>query len=259
MLPETSSWDFSRADATLTDPETASVVSIVAAHVYDGYPSGVYQLAKETGKAVWQTEICDFPGAPGWWGSYDPGIHSALSYARMIHDFFTIAEANAWHYFTVNEGNSTLDNSGLYGDGQSDSNGRVIPGSEQLAKRAFAIGNFSKFIRPGWVRIGVSADPSLNLSISAYKNPDTGEFAIVVVNWSRDNPSVTFTMNGFAASSVRRFVTSSELDLEELSPIPISGTDFSATLAQMSVTTFVGSGTGDAPEPSSTACFDLRP
>jgi glucuronoarabinoxylan endo-1,4-beta-xylanase len=84
--------------------------------------------------------------------------------------------------------------------------------------------------------------------VSAYKNPNTGEFAIVVVN--KDALTKTFTLDGFTATSVTPWVTSDSLNLAQRPAIAVSDGGFTATLAASSVTTFVGkAGTTTDPPP----------
>jgi len=99
------------------------------------------------------------------------------------------------------------------------------------------IGHFSKFIRPGWVRIEASGLPG---HATAYKNPATGEFAIVVINPGADNVSFSANLVGFAGTtSVTPWETSAANDLQALAPIPITANKLLATVAP-GVTTFVG-------------------
>ena len=51
-------------------------------------------------------------------------------------------------------------------EGLTDTNG--IP-----AKRMYVLGQYSRFVRPGYYRIGVR-EPMANTSISAYKDPNSG-------------------------------------------------------------------------------------
>lgn len=79
-----------------------------------------------------------------------------------------------------------------------------------VPKRYFAIGNWSRYVRPGWVRIGVSGSLSGLSGVSAFKNPSTGAFAIIAINNSgSDIPNVTFGLAGVTvAGSVTPYVTS---------------------------------------------------
>jgi O-glycosyl hydrolase len=49
------------------------------------------------------------------------------------------------------------------------------------AKRMWALGNYSRFVREGYVRVGASINNE-NLLVSAYQSPEAGETVLVVVN-----------------------------------------------------------------------------
>ena len=106
-----------------------------------------------------------------------------------------------------------------------------------MTKRLYTIGNYSKFIRPGYVRIGESDDGGV--LISSYKDLATGKFVIVAVN-SGAAQTETFNLNGFTATSVTPWVTSSALNLAQQTDVAVGGSSFTYTLAAGSVTTFVG-------------------
>ena len=167
---------------------------------------------------MWETEVSTFEG-------FDPSISNGLKWAQKISDWMTIADANAWHYWWLISGSS--DNEGLLGSGG------------QVTKRLYVMGNFSKFVRPGFYRIGATASPVSGVSISAYKDPNTGKFAIVAINHNSSAVGLDFSLNGFSASSVDPWVTSASLNLVKQASIP-AGSHFKATLAAQSVTTFAG-------------------
>jgi O-glycosyl hydrolase len=213
MLPEQAGWNFNLAADTLNDPTTAQYVSVLAGHYYNGAITAVPQAG---GRRLWETEVGDF-------SAFDPTIASGLTYATQIYNFMTIAQTNAWNYWWLLSGNN--DNEGLLG-----MNG-------ELTKRLYAVGNYSKFIRPGYFRIGETDDGGV--LISAYKDLGTGKFVIVAVN-SGAAQTETFNFNGFTATSVTPWVTSAALDLAQQSNVAVSGGAFTYTLPGSSVTTFVG-------------------
>ena len=98
--------------------------------------------------------------------------------------------------------------------------GDVTMGLGQVPKRYFAIGNWSRFVRPGWVRIGVTGSQSGFYGVAAFKDPATGKFAIIAINNSGgDIPNVTFGIqNATISASVTPYVTSG-------TPIGLIGTD----------------------------------
>jgi len=220
IMPEESGWIFDLTSSTLNDPAAAAGVSIIAAHNYDGAGASTYSLGQNQGKGLWETEVSTFE-------TFDPSIANGLVWAQKINDWMTVANANAWHYWWLLTGSSN-DNEALIGP------------SGQTTKRLYVMGNFSKFVRPGYVRIGTTASPVGGVSISAYKDPSTGKFAIVAINHNGSNVVLNFALNGFTATSVTPWVTSSSLDLAQQTSITVGGSAFTATLPASSVTTFVG-------------------
>ena len=219
MMPEESGWKFDLATTTLDDSVTAAGVSIIAGHNYDGASAAPYPLGQNQGKHLWETEVSSFE-------AFDPSMTNGLRWAQKINDWMTIANANAWHYWWLIDGNS--DNEALLGP------------SGQTTKRLYVMGNYSKFVRPGYYRIGASASPVSGISVSAYKDPSTGKFAIVAINQNASAVTLDFALSGFTANTVVPWVTSASLNLVEQPSITVGGSAFVATLPAASVTTFVG-------------------
>jgi glucuronoarabinoxylan endo-1,4-beta-xylanase len=220
MMPEETGWFFDMATATLDDPTTAAGVSIIAAHNYDGAAAAPYPLGQGLGKKLWETEVSTTD-------SYDGSIGNGLYWGQKINDFMTVASANAWHYWV------------LLNPGSSDNGGLMGP-SNEATKRLYVMGNFSKFVRPGYYRIGTSGSPVSGVSISAYKDPSSGKFAIVAINHNSSQVTLDYVLNGFTANTITPWVTSAAYDLAAQPSIQVGGNTFSATLPASSVTTLVG-------------------
>jgi glucuronoarabinoxylan endo-1,4-beta-xylanase len=77
------------------------------------------------------------------------------------------------------------------------------------------------------------------VSVSAYKDPNSGNFVIVAINQNGTDAPLNFVLNGFPAASVTPWVTSASLDLAQQPSISAGGGAFSGTLLASSVTTFV--------------------
>ena len=120
--------------------------------------------------------------------------------ARWIHDALVTGGVSAWHYWWLIGLNT--DDEGLIG----------YSGNTQITKRLYTVGNFSKFVRPGFVMVGVTGAPA-NVSVSAFKNPTTGAFVVVAINQNGVDTPITLTLNGLSASAVTPWITSSTLDL----------------------------------------------
>lgn len=216
VLPEETSWNFDLAGNIFRDPNLLADVGIVAGHNYGGTPAAVPQAA---GKGLWETETSSTE-------AFDPGIGNGLRWAKNIHDFLTVAHAGAWHYWWIKS--SGNDDAGLLGP------------NWQPSKRFWAVGNYSRFVRPGWVDIGATDDGAV--LVSAFKDPASGQFAVVVVNQG-NAVTKTFNLHGFATRAVTPWVTSAGLDLAPQGRIKVHGGGFTADLPAQSVTTFVGTTT----------------
>jgi len=215
MIAEQSHWYVDLTSAAMADSNTASMVGIIAAH---GYYTPSPGAINTNGKPLWQTETSTFND------SYDGSISNAVTWATNIHQFMTVAQTNAWLYWWLISGNP--DNEGL-----TDQSGNP-------AKRMYTMGNFSKFVRPGYYRIGVTNSGAL--LVSAYKDPASGNISIVVINPSGSASSQTFSFNGFPPNSVTPWVTSATLSLAQQSAVAVSNGSFTYTLPASSVVTFVG-------------------
>ena len=84
-------------------------------------------------------------------GGRDYGMDAALTLAETVHADLTLANVTSWQYWIAVSRYDYRDGL-LYTD-------YVLPGDEESfaqTKKLWALGNFSRFIRPGAVRIGVS-------------------------------------------------------------------------------------------------------
>jgi hypothetical protein len=166
---------------------------------------------------MWETEVSTGD-------AYDGSITNAMYWAGRIHLFMTASQANAWHYWWLISINS--DNEGL-----TDTSGNP-------AKRMYVLGNYSRFVRPNYVRI--DATNSTDAQISAYKST-SGNFAIVAINGDNTNLNQTFTLtNCTVVGTVTPWITSATFSLSNQAPISVSNSSFTYTLPAMSVVSFVG-------------------
>jgi glucuronoarabinoxylan endo-1,4-beta-xylanase len=214
LMPEYSAWNFAIASNTLADAVTSNMVGILAGHDYDYTVSPV----NRGNKGLWETEVSTFD-------TFDDSIGNGLYWAEQIHSFLTVAQVNAWHFWWLIPLGSA-DNEGL-----TDSSGNP-------AKRMYVLGNYSRFVRPGFVRIGVSNNAPTY--VSAYKDPNTGKFTIVAINAIPGNYTQTFNLAGLNAATVTPWVTSGTLSLASQTPVAVTNSTFSYALPASSVVTFVG-------------------
>ena len=190
---------------TYSDPAALARLDIAAGHTYGGDPAKPYQTALNAGKRVWQTEY----STEGMWS-----IDTALDSAVIIHKGLAGAQISGWVWFILFHGG--IGNNQDSGPIAYDTSGNVA-GSPVL----YALGNFSKFIRPGFVRVdAVTSNGGSNFFASAYKDPATGQLVIVAINKNSSPISVNFHV-GFAASATP-YVTSSAHNLEAMPDVSLA-------------------------------------
>jgi glucuronoarabinoxylan endo-1,4-beta-xylanase len=225
MAPETQNgYGFPSYFTAIQKDTTAwNAVSIFASHEY-GLPPPVQPAIAAAGKEYWETEV-DVGTANG-----DPtgdGIASALLMAKAIHNDLTKDNLNAWLLWWLYESG----NSGgcLYDTG-----------SKVWTKRLWVMGNFSRFVRPGYMRVSTSGTVPSGVLLTAYKNPADGTVAVVAINNNTSATPLSLYISGVVPCTITPWVTSATDNLVSKTPITVSNARFSATLDAQSVTTFVG-------------------
>jgi len=196
------------------DATVSSLVEIVATHDYGSNNSSYTRPSPPAGMKhhLWETEIYYTAGA---------SIGAGLDMARGIYSGVTAGGASGWHYWWTTH----------FMDGGSASN---------PPKRVYTMGNFSKFVRPGYVRVGISGVPS-SAHMVPFVSPTDGTVAIVALNEGSSAVNVSFFVSGAGwPTTVTPYVTSASSNLAAGTAIPVTAGRFSGSLAAQSVTTFVG-------------------
>ncbi len=221
ILPESENWQDPRnlAGPAMSDPTVAAEVSIIADHNYDGANGPVPLTKTSFGKSLWETEVSQLSGEQN-------NIANGVYYAERVFLFLTVAQANAWHYWWIVPFGSETG---------------LMSQNAGPTKRMFTIGNYSRFVRPGYYRVDVANNNPVT-AISAYKNTNSGNFAIVAINPDPVTVTQVFNLANFTASSVTPWITSTNLSLASQSPVAVANASFTYALPAMSVVTFVGQG-----------------
>ncbi len=234
MAPETMNWyGFpSYFTAIQNDANAYKYVDIFAGHRYglgpDSTNSAVVAankaIAADTSKEYWETEV-DTGTASG--DSSGDGIASALLMAKQMHADLTVANLNAWHLWW-------LYNASGNGGFLFDTTNKV------WSKRLWVLGNYSRFVRPGFKRVSTSGTVPSGVLLTAFTNPADGTVAVVAVNNNTSATSVSVFVTGAAPCSMTPWVTSSSDNLAAKTAVAISQSRFTFSLGAQSVTTFVG-------------------
>jgi O-glycosyl hydrolase len=237
IVPEDEFWETNYYATTMTDSTVATNVSIVACHDYSGSPPNdipaALPLYDNPNAALWETETSKLSGN----GAFDGSITDAMYWAGRMHLFMSGAGVNAWHYWWLISDDP--DNEGL-----TDTNG--FP-----AQRMYVLGQYSRFVRPNDYRIDLANYNPYAVLATAYKDPVSNNFAIVVANTNITDTNQSFYLTNFIATSVTPWITSSNLSLAAQSPVTVSNSSFSYAIPAMSVVTFAGVGwTNGPPDPT---------
>jgi glucuronoarabinoxylan endo-1,4-beta-xylanase len=102
------------------------------------------------------------------------------------------------------------------------------------------LGNYSKFVRPGYVAVGVVGNDSADVLLSAYKSADGATVAIVAINKgsAAASPKIGFA-GGTAPTSCTPTVTSATENLKDGTAVTVTDGVLTASLASKTVTTYV--------------------
>jgi glucuronoarabinoxylan endo-1,4-beta-xylanase len=214
-------------DAIKNDPAAWDAVDIFASHEYGCGTLPSEPTVSAAGKEYWETEVDT--GANG--DSSGVGIGSALPMAKTLHDDLTKANLNAWHIWW------------LYNTG---SNGGYLynTGSKQWSKRLWVLGNWSRFVRPGYMRVSTTGTAPSGVMVTAFRNLADGTVVVVAINNNNSATPLSLFISGVVPCTITPWVTSAADNLASKSAITVSDARFSATLDAQSVTSFVGTPQG---------------
>ncbi len=222
MMPESEGFNPAYSDPSLNDPNAVGKISIIAGHIYGTSPS-YYTNAENAGKEVWMTEHYLSPVG----GSTAAAtISDGLLAAKEINDALTTADYNAYVWWWVanwNPGSPT--NTGL------------VDTSYAPTYFGWAMAQFARFIRPGYVRVDSTLNPAPNVYVSAYQGG--GHFVVVAINMGTTDVSQAFLVQNQALATLTPYQTSATATVAQQNPVAVTGGQFSYTLPAQSITTFV--------------------
>lgn len=194
------------------------------------------------GARYWQTELCIMGNDEeiGGGGLYDPSMRTALYVARVIHHDLVYGNAESWSWWRAMGGD--------YKDGLI----RVLSADDWQTGKAidskllWAMGNYSRFVRPGARRHDIrvtdpqgqtvadgETDPR-GVMASAFRNAD-GSWVVVAINYAEGAHNISLDLP--EATGRWTMYRTSDVTGENLKPV--GQTTAEATLEPQSVTTFV--------------------
>ena len=226
----TEGWDYAQqyAAAIEADPAADFWTPLFTSHGYTEAPAS--PLAGWT-KPVWETEWSTFQS---WDPAWDDGTTaSGFSWAQNIYTGLTAANLSAFLYWW---GSSEPT---FNGDNESLIQVNTATDTVSASGRLWAFANYSRFVRPGAIRIGASSG-NPNLEVTAFRNVN-GSVAVVVLNTASTAQTAGFSLRntgafGFAATP---YLTDAASDTAAQPGIPVVAGSFTATLPARSLVTYV--------------------
>jgi glucuronoarabinoxylan endo-1,4-beta-xylanase len=208
MAPELVNNNQSYINTILNDPGAVANLDLLGTHIYGG---GIVEnaTAKALNKEVWMTE------------HLDTNIYYAanIKTAVEIHNCLTQANFNAYIWWYGKRFYGPIGQDGL------------------VTTRGYVISHFSRFIRPGAVRIGTGANTRSEVLVSAYIN--SGKKVIVAINTGLNNVNQQFTLQGGGIGNIMPITTTGSQNVVQGTLIvPVSNV-FNFVLPPNSITSFV--------------------
>jgi len=211
------------ARVILADPEARGYVGAVAFHIYGLGLAGAEDLkalAKQHGIQLWMSEY---------------SMETAFQWVEMVHSLLTTYDVSAvdymWGFFGEEDGSHLI--SVLH------SGGDYL--GFKLQPQFHVFGNYTKYVRPGAVRVRVSP-ASEDIKVSAFTQ--NGRLTIVAINSGyTSSTTVRFDVAGLASNrdfaAVRTRPENGGTErLSPLAPLEVRSNSITATLPARSVSTF---------------------
>jgi len=233
IVGEHTSWNESLVLESLADSLTAARVDIVGVHAYhtadkDPFPpisqrSGTLVQTLIQKKKIWQTEVSNL-------GRNYPEMRDGLYWAKVMYTHVAENSANAWLYWWA----IASPNSGQ-GMAHLDSRNKTYT----IDKRLYTMGNFSRFVHPGYFRVATNSELMPGVMVSAFKSEPEKKLVVVVINENVVARKLELNLAGVDATAASPCRTSATENLVSLPEVKIAENILKVTLAPGSVTTFV--------------------
>ena len=224
------SWNWAQqyAAAIETDSQADTATAVFTSHGYFNPPNSPL---KGWSKPIWETEWAPLGTGP-FDAAWDDGSQSSgFTWAQNIYMGLTKANLSAFLYLW---GANTSPGAGTGGP----NGGLVEVAGDTVATsgRLWAFAGYSRFIRPGAVRIGTTTSGA-GLEVSAFRNSDRS-IAVVVLNTTSRRRFETFSLHALDAANVTPYVTDTSHELSAQTPIAVKNSAFTATLPPRSLVSY---------------------
>lgn len=168
IAPESFQFRKNYSDPILNDPVAVDNIDIVGGHIYGGGLSN-YPLALQKDKEVWMTEYLMNLDATSTWSQLEEKViwDESMEMLSTVHQAM-MNNWNAYLWWYIQRYYSFI------GDGEQ---GTV---KDEILKRGYAFSHFSRFVRPGYMRVSIELKNSKGLVATAYTGAN--KTVIVIIN-----------------------------------------------------------------------------
>ncbi len=221
MSPESFSYNKSYYNAILNNAKANANTAIFGTHFYGTSRNNMdFPVLENDPRELFMTEV------------YVPNSSSdadtwpeAVEVAENIHNGLVVGNMNAYVWWYIRRSYGPMKESGA------------------ISKRGYCMAQYSKFVRPGDVRIDATEQPAQDVYISAYKHSDS-QIEIVAVNKSTEGYAQQFAIDA-QITDVDRYRTAENENLAYTADLEASENSFWAQLPAKSVSTFIVTLEGD--------------
>ena len=226
IMPESDSFNPVDASVALSDTNAQGLISIIGGHLYGVQPLPYSIPSGDSPKEIWMTEFGPLSTATLTWAE------ALTTYGESIHNSMVTGQYNAyvwWGVFGAST-SSCATNAGTCG---------LVDDAGNVQPMGYVMGQYSKFIQPGYVRVSATATPVSGVFVSAYMNSSSAHYVIVVLNSNKTSESLTFVLNnGSGVTSLTPYESTSSAGLAAQTAVTVSSGQFSYTLPAQSIVTF---------------------
>jgi O-glycosyl hydrolase len=169
------------------------------------------EMVKYPNIKLWMSETCILQPRR------DLTMNMALDVAKLIHADLVLSGASAWHWWLAVSAGDYKDGL-LYTDWHRPGDPETILESKSF----WALGNYSRFIRPGFVRVELAGDHHDFDGIlgSAYMDPNNGRLVLVYINLTDEAQKINWTFKADNVAPTKQFVPWITAADENLKPHP---------------------------------------
>jgi O-glycosyl hydrolase len=200
----------------------------------------------------WQTEFCLLEDKVTEEINDPAPMDYSLWLSRIIHFDLVAGNATGWSFWTALNKPAVADHANRFGlinwYSNSESWETATDGEIETSKNLWVLGNYSRFVKPGYRRVETSRSDGLNTisaadgqMASAFISPGIDTLVIVFINYAAQDQQITLNLLNLPANmeitGFTSYVTDATKDLEPFSEVSALSP---VLLRSRSVTTLIG-------------------